>query len=214
MILVIGGAFQGKKEYVKKQFALAEEDFADGAVCGEEDLYRAGAVLHFHEYIRRRLAAGESPEALAALTDRLIRKNPDVILICNELGSGVVPVDAFDRSWRETTGAALLPAGRGGRKGLPGRLRNWDGDQGMREIILIRHGKTYGNTLGRYIGTTDEELCPGGTGEGAFLPCGRADSTAHSSGSRLCKPLKALPPDGGASVPGRPAGDLPGLPGM
>ena len=31
MILVIGGAFQGKKEYVKKQFALAEEDFADAA---------------------------------------------------------------------------------------------------------------------------------------------------------------------------------------
>lgn len=35
----------------------------------------------------------------------------------------------------------------------------------MREIILIRHGKTYGNTLGRYIGTTDEELCPEGREE-------------------------------------------------
>ena len=32
----------------------------------------------------------------------------------------------------------------------------------MRELILIRHGKTYGNTLGRYIGTTDEELCAEG----------------------------------------------------
>ena len=104
MILVVGGAFQGKKEYVKKQFALAVEDFADGAVCGEEDLYRAGAVLHFHEYVRRCLEAGESPEALAAFTDGLLRANPDVILICNALGSGVVPVDAFDRSWREATG--------------------------------------------------------------------------------------------------------------
>ena len=35
----------------------------------------------------------------------------------------------------------------------------------MREIILIRHGKTFGNTLGRYIGTTDEELCPEGREE-------------------------------------------------
>lgn len=35
----------------------------------------------------------------------------------------------------------------------------------MRELILIRHGKTYGNTLGRYIGTTDEELCPEGREE-------------------------------------------------
>ena len=29
----------------------------------------------------------------------------------------------------------------------------------MLEIFFIRHGKTYGNTLGRYIGTTDEPLC-------------------------------------------------------
>ena len=44
----------------------------------------------------------------------------------------------------------------------------------MREIILIRHGKTYGNTLGRYIGTTDEELCPEGREELAALrECGQ-----------------------------------------
>lgn len=28
----------------------------------------------------------------------------------------------------------------------------------MLKILMIRHGKTYGNTLGRYIGTTDEHL--------------------------------------------------------
>lgn len=32
----------------------------------------------------------------------------------------------------------------------------------MKELYLIRHGKTYGNTLGRYIGTTDESLCAEG----------------------------------------------------
>lgn len=32
----------------------------------------------------------------------------------------------------------------------------------MTELFLIRHGKTYGNTLGRYIGTTDESLCAEG----------------------------------------------------
>ena len=35
----------------------------------------------------------------------------------------------------------------------------------MREIWLIRHAKTYGNTLGRYIGTTDEPLCEEGREE-------------------------------------------------
>ena len=32
----------------------------------------------------------------------------------------------------------------------------------MIELYFIRHGKTYGNTLGRYIGTTDESLCSEG----------------------------------------------------
>lgn len=32
----------------------------------------------------------------------------------------------------------------------------------MIKIYLIRHGKTFGNTLGRYIGTTDESLCEKG----------------------------------------------------
>ncbi len=35
----------------------------------------------------------------------------------------------------------------------------------MKEIYLIRHGKTYGNTLGRYIGMTDEPLCAEGREE-------------------------------------------------
>ena len=30
----------------------------------------------------------------------------------------------------------------------------------MLKLYMIRHGKTYGNTQGRYIGTTDEPLLP------------------------------------------------------
>lgn len=35
----------------------------------------------------------------------------------------------------------------------------------MLKISMIRHGKTGGNLLGRYIGTTDESLCPQGRRE-------------------------------------------------
>lgn len=101
MILIIGGAFQGKKAYAEKTFFLKEEDFTDGACCTEEELYQAKAVLHFHEFVRRSLKEGWDA---AGLAERIFRKNPSVILLCNELGSGVVPVEAFDREWRETTG--------------------------------------------------------------------------------------------------------------
>lgn len=43
----------------------------------------------------------------------------------------------------------------------------------MLRLYLIRHGKTYGNTLGRYIGRTDEPLCEEGRkglAEGSYPP--------------------------------------------
>ena len=101
MILIIGGAFQGKKEYAKKPFGLKEEEFVDGACCGEEELYQAKAVLHLHEFVRRSLKEGRD---IGGMAERILQKNPSVILLCNELGSGVVPVEAFDREWREATG--------------------------------------------------------------------------------------------------------------
>lgn len=43
----------------------------------------------------------------------------------------------------------------------------------MTELYLIRHGKTCGNTCGRYIGTTDEALCEEGRRQiEAFLEAG------------------------------------------
>lgn len=101
MILIIGGAFQGKKAYAEKTFSLKEEDFTDGACCTEEELYQAKAVLHFHEFVRRNLKEGRD---IGEMAERILQKNPSVILLCNELGSGVVPVEAFDREWREATG--------------------------------------------------------------------------------------------------------------
>ena len=101
MILIIGGAFQGKKEYAKKTFGLKEEEFADGACCGEEELCQANAVFHLHEFVRRCLKEGRD---IGGMAERILQKNPSVILLCNELGSGVVPVEAFDREWREATG--------------------------------------------------------------------------------------------------------------
>ena len=66
MILIIGGAFQGKKEYAKKTFGLKEEEFVDGACCGEEELCQAKAVFHLHEFVRRNLKEGR---------DRKIRRS-------------------------------------------------------------------------------------------------------------------------------------------
>lgn len=101
MILVTGGAFQGKKAYAMETFSLEAKDFADGTDCPWEAIYEARGIFHFHEYIRRCLEAGRE---VSTLTEELSKQNPQAVIVVNELGSGVVPVDSFDRDYREATG--------------------------------------------------------------------------------------------------------------
>lgn len=103
MILITGGAFQGKKAYAKKRFALKEQDMVNGADCTEAELLKARAVVDFQEYVRRVLKEGDDPSLLA---EKLYTENPDILVITNELGSGVIPADPFDRQWREASGRA------------------------------------------------------------------------------------------------------------
>lgn len=103
MILITGGAFQGKKAYAMEHFHLREQDMVNGVDCGETDLLQAKAVTDFQEYVRRVLKEGGDPSLLA---EKLYTENPDILVITNELGSGVIPADPFDRQWREASGRA------------------------------------------------------------------------------------------------------------
>ena len=84
MIMVTGGAFAGKREFVKKQFGLREEDIIRGEDCSPEDVF----------------------DDVCAFTDRLLRENPGVTVIMDEIGSGIIPLDKSERLWREQTGRA------------------------------------------------------------------------------------------------------------
>lgn len=61
----------------------------------------------------------------------------------------------------------------------------------MVELYLIRHGKTYGNTLGRYIGVTDERLCPEGKEELQSLSYPFVEAV-YGSPLRRCKETAEL----------------------
>ena len=66
-----------------------------------ESLSHAEGVMGFHEYIRKEMKAGND---ISSLAEDLIRVNPDLILVSDEVGYGVVPIDAFDRAYREAVG--------------------------------------------------------------------------------------------------------------
>ena len=99
MELIIGGAFQGKSEYAKKHFP--QINWVNGNDIAEEQLLNAQGILHFHEYIKNEM---KQEHDVSALAKKITERNPLVVLVSDEVGYGVVPVDAFERAYREAVG--------------------------------------------------------------------------------------------------------------
>lgn len=99
MKFITGGAYQGKLEYAKKLYPGAE--WTDGAGCSLQEILSCGAVDHFHLFVRRWLQEGKTPQELIRA---ILDKNRDLIIVCDEIGCGLVPTDAFEREYRESVG--------------------------------------------------------------------------------------------------------------
>ena len=98
MIFVIGGEFSGKSEYVKGNF---KADIIDGATASLDELQTAAAVKNFHLLVKKQIENGFD---IKDKTDWLLNVNPDIIIISNEVGCGVVPLERADREYREAVG--------------------------------------------------------------------------------------------------------------
>ena len=107
MELVIGGRAQGKLEYAKKNMAnqnykvLNGQDVDISKDHGEEPLI----LNHLHLFIRKSLEEGGNPEK--EIKD-FISKHNNLIIISDEIGNGIVPIDSFERDYRERTGRLLI----------------------------------------------------------------------------------------------------------
>ena len=105
MILIIGGAYQGKTEYAKKTYGLQD---ADIFTCEHTDIDpNARAIRHLERFALACVRAGKEPaEELKTL------ELSEKILICEDISCGVVPMDAVEREWREAVGRmnAMLAA--------------------------------------------------------------------------------------------------------
>ena len=103
MVLITGGAWQGKQEFAVNLIEKCggEVRLADGAFASWEQLVQATLITNFHMWVHRLLAEGSDA---AAQSRQLVQKNPNAVITVNELGCGIVPVEPFDRTWRESTG--------------------------------------------------------------------------------------------------------------
>lgn len=108
MRLFIGGRCQGKLEYVlarADRFCGGENAvIADGEEYPLEEPETADILNHFHLLIKRLEVEGRE---VCPYAERLLDVNPQITIICDEVGMGIVPVDDFERRYRESVGRCL-----------------------------------------------------------------------------------------------------------
>ncbi|MFB0920908.1 MAG: bifunctional adenosylcobinamide kinase/adenosylcobinamide-phosphate guanylyltransferase [Oscillospiraceae bacterium] len=92
MILIVGGAYSGKREFAKS-LGYAETEMADAVLDDKPVLYNLQDLV------------AAAPERAPLLVDALVKKN---VVICNEVGSGIIPVDTNERAAREATGRLCI----------------------------------------------------------------------------------------------------------
>lgn len=101
MKLIIGGAYQGKIGVACEMFGFKESEMTNGSNCDFEDVFSAKCIKSYHRIIARLIAQGVSP---VEFTKRLCLENNNVVIIMDEIGCGIVPVEKSERKRREETG--------------------------------------------------------------------------------------------------------------
>ena len=99
MILIIGGAYQGKLDYAKSTFGLTSQEVY--TCSGTEIDFSKPCVNALEEFCYACIAQELDPIAYFEAHREAWQ---DSILICNDLSSGVVPMDPVQRQWRHVTG--------------------------------------------------------------------------------------------------------------
>ncbi|MDO4324757.1 MAG: bifunctional adenosylcobinamide kinase/adenosylcobinamide-phosphate guanylyltransferase [bacterium] len=120
MELIIGGCFQGKSAFARTRYqeltktVCSQEKWFSMAADGREDAWEAAwtapAVEHVQQYIRRiSLDEGtmeEKKQRISQWMETMREKNPQAILVMDEVGCGVVPMEKVERDYRDLAGYA------------------------------------------------------------------------------------------------------------
>ena len=150
MILVVGGLAAGKEAYVRS-LGYGEVDFSSqlDAACP--------VITDVQELVR------DEDADVEALASRIAAEKQ--VVLCVEVGSGIVPLDPGERSWRDRVGRLAHELAQRADAvvrvvcGLPTALKGTlpHGEASV-QVVIMRHGTTTANELRRYAGKADVAL--------------------------------------------------------
>ncbi len=99
MNLIIGGAYQGKRDFAISAFGYDPEDIF---TCSDESIdFSTGCVDRVEEFVLACVKSGVDP---VEYFDTRREQWQNSTLICQDIFCGVVPLGADMRAWRHSTG--------------------------------------------------------------------------------------------------------------
>ncbi len=110
MILIIGGYAQGKLGYVKRKYNICNEDIYDFEKSDDFDFEKnttevmSDRQLVFYNVNYLIKKATEDGYNIDVRLEKLINNYPNAIIVTDEVGNGVVPIDKNERLLREKIG--------------------------------------------------------------------------------------------------------------
>ena len=107
MILVTGGAYQGKLDYAKEEYGLTDDDVFTCEETSTAVGFDEKIIDHFERYVLALIKAGQVPEKAVGMQIRAGRYKGKII-ICDDISQGLVPMDKTERAWREGVGRTMV----------------------------------------------------------------------------------------------------------
>ena len=132
MELYIGGFAQGKLEYVQNKKVEEAISIAMVIDCAQSDYQKTlqsidnkiknenadvnnianvndiVIINHLHLWVKDLLSEGMEESEVQLTILSWVATHPNTILICDELGNGIVPLEKMERIWREQTGRLMI----------------------------------------------------------------------------------------------------------
>ena len=107
MILIFGGAYQGKLEYALDNFNMTEKDVFH---CKEEAVLDLSfkVINNLENFVMGCVKEGKEAKDLLLEYGEALE---DKIIIVTDISQGIVPMDPVQRCWREMVGRTMLYLG-------------------------------------------------------------------------------------------------------
>ena len=103
MVLVFGGAYNGKVDFVKAKFNIKDEEIFKVKDELEIDFSKK-VIKDFHKFTYNMCLHNND---IKEYLEKNISLFEDKIIISDDISEGIVPLKKEDRIWRETNGKAL-----------------------------------------------------------------------------------------------------------